>query len=260
MTTPLISCLMVTRDRARLAGRALRCLAAQTWPALELVVVDDGDEDYGPALAPLRDRLAVRYHKLRPEPGRRLGALRNHALDDARGALCAQWDDDEWYHPDRLTTQARAVLAGDAVACVLKWTLMHVDTPGLAHLPYRADAGRGTPGTIVHRRTEVRYPNLARNEDGHFLARNARRGRVVALDRTHSHLFVRCFHGANTWDARHFERRLRRTPSGLVHWALARLRGDLSGHPQLRLTAAERDTIEAFRRDGQAHGLFHGAR
>lgn len=257
MTPPLISCVMVTRDRARLAARALRCLAAQTWPALELVVIDDGDEDYEPVLAPLRDRLTVRYCKLRPTPGTRLGALRNLALDEARGELIAQWDDDEWYHPARLATQANALLARDAIACVLQWTLMHVDTPAFADLPYRADAGLGTPGTIVHRRTPVRYPNLARNEDGQFLALLARRGRVAALDRSHSHLFIRCFHGTNTWDARHFERRLRRTPIAALHWALARLRGDLRRHPQLQLTTDERHTIEAFMSDGRTHQLFH---
>jgi glycosyltransferase involved in cell wall biosynthesis len=268
---PLISCLMVTRDRVRLAGRALRCLAAQTWPAVELVVIDDGDQDYEPVLAPLRARMTVRYCKLRPEPGRRLGALRNLALDEARGELCAQWDDDEWYHPDRLTVQARAVLPGtartgeasgptrsadDAIACVLKATLMHVDTAALAELPYRADAGLGTPGTIVHRRTALRYPNLARNEDGEFLAALARRGRIAVLDRSHSHLFIRCFHGANTWEARHFERRLRRTPIAALHWVLARLRGDLRYHPQLRLTDDERRTIDAFLADGRQHSLF----
>ena len=258
MTAPLISCLMVTRNRTRLAGRAVRCLAAQTWPAIELVVIDDGDDDYEPILAPLRPRIAVRYTKLRPEPGRRLGALRNLALDDARGELCAQWDDDEWYHPDRLAIQAGALLAGGAIACVLKSTLMHVDTPALAALPYRADAGLGTPGTIVHRRTTARYPNLARNEDGRFLDLLARCGRVIAL-RSHSHLFIRCFHGTNTWGARHFERRLRRTPLAAVHWALARLRGDLRHHPQLRLTVDERRTIDAFVADGRAHHLFHDA-
>lgn len=258
MTAPLISCVMVTRDRTRLAGRALRCLAAQTWPAIELVVIDDGDEDYEPVLAPLRARVAVHYEKLRPDPGRRLGALRNLALEVARGELVAQWDDDEWYHPDRLATQARAVLDSDAIGCVLKWTLMHVDTPALTNLPYRADAGLGTPGTIVHRRTAVRYPNLPRNEDGRFLAGLARTGRIVALGPAHSHLFVRCFHGANTWDARHFERRLRRTPAGALHWALARLRGDLRTHPQLRLTTDERQTIDALLADGQRHGLWRG--
>ena len=39
---PLVSCLMVTKDRPGLARRAVRCFQAQRWPARELVIVDDG--------------------------------------------------------------------------------------------------------------------------------------------------------------------------------------------------------------------------
>ena len=251
-----VSCLMVTRDRVRLAARAIGCLLAQSWPNLELVVIDDGHQDYEPMLAPARARMPVRYVRLAPQAGRLLGELRNHALDIATGELCAQWDDDEWYHPDRIATQARAVLEGDAVASVLKWTLMHVDTPALAHLPYRADAGRGTPGTVVHRRTAVRYPNLARSEDARFLEGLARTGRIAVLDREHSHLFIRCFHGANTWNERHFHRRLRRTPVAALHYLLARVRGDLRHHPQLQLGATERASIAAFVADSRALELI----
>lgn len=256
MTAPLVSCLMVTRDRARLAARAVRCLAAQTWPAVELVVIDDGDEDYEPVLAPLRATLAIRYIKLRPEPGRWLGALRNLALDEARGAFCAQWDDDEWYHPERLAVQVGALQRSGAVASVLKWTLMHVDTPAMTRLPYRADAGAGTPGTIVHHRTPVRYPNLRRSEDARFLDAIAATGAVEVLGREHSHLFIRCYHGGNTWDAAHFHRRLRRTPTAAAHYLLARLRGDLRSHPQLRLAPAEQAAMQAYLADSQALALL----
>jgi len=257
--TPLISCLMVTRDRARFAARALRCLAAQTWRPVELVVVDDGDQDYTPMLAEFEGAFPIRYIKERPLPGRRLGELRNLALDAARGELCAQWDDDEWYHPERLAVQARACLSGRAHASVLKWTLMHVDTPAMAALPYRADAGHGTPGTVVHCRTDARYPNLARGEDTVFLDALAERGDVAVLGVEHSHLFIRCFHGGNTWNADHFRRRLRRTPTAAAHYLWARLRGDLRGHPQLRLTDRERAAINVFLNESRALDLLRAA-
>jgi glycosyltransferase involved in cell wall biosynthesis len=259
VTSPLISCLMVTRNRARFAARALRCLAAQTWRPIELIVVDDGDEDYSTMLAAYRDAFPIRYLRDRPVPGRRLGGLRNMALDAARGELCAQWDDDEWYHPERLAVQARACLDGDVAASVLDWTLMHVDTPQMADLPYRADAGHGTPGTIVHRRTAVRYPNLARGEDDVFLESIGRRGRIARLGAEHSHLFIRCFHGGNTWDDGHFRRRLRRTPLAAAHYVWARLRGDLRRHPQLRLTPRERDAVARFLDESRELSLLRAA-
>jgi glycosyltransferase involved in cell wall biosynthesis len=246
---------MVTRDRPQLAERAVRCLVAQTYRPLELVIVDDGSADYTPLVERYQRDVPIRYVRLDPVAGRYLGALRNIALAEARGQLCAQWDDDEWYHPARLRAQIDA-LAGGAVASVLKWTLMHVDTPQLAELPYRADAGRGTPGTVVHRRTAVRYPNLRRSEDARFLEALAATGRVAVLGPEHSHLFIRCFHGANTWSAAHFHRRLRRTPRGAWHYLLARLRGDLRTHPQLQLGPAERAAIAAFTAESRALALL----
>jgi glycosyltransferase involved in cell wall biosynthesis len=254
--TPLVSCLMVTRDRARLAQRALACCAAQTWPSIELVIVDDGAEDYEPVLAPFRDRLAIRYLRLAPDPSRKLGGLRNLALDAAAGDFCVQWDDDEWYHPERVAAQMAAIERLRVDAVVLKWTLMHVDSPDLgAHL-YRADAGAGTPGTILHRRTAIRYPNLRRSEDARFLDAFARRSRVGVLGRDDSHLFIRCYHGANTWEAAHFHKRLRRTPLGLAHYLLARLRGDIRTHPAFRLTTRERRAATDYLSESRALGLL----
>jgi glycosyltransferase involved in cell wall biosynthesis len=246
---------MVTKDRTRLAARALRCLAAQTWSNIELVVIDDGDADYAPLLDPLRDRMAVEHVRLPSGSGLTLGRLRNLALDAARGEVIAQWDDDEWYHPERLATQVAQLREG-VVGCVLKWTLMHVDTPELTRLPYRADAGGGTPGTIVHRRTRVRYPDLRRSEDARFLDSLRREGDVVVLGREASHLFIRCFHGANTWDARHFHRRLRRTPFAALHWLLAVAGGDLRRHPQLCLGERERASVDAFLADSRSLDLI----
>src|SRR5690606_9633386 len=107
---PLVSCLMVTRDRPRLARRAVGCFLAQTYPNAELVIVDDGGVDYGPMLSSLGGRAPIRYHRLRPEPERRLGALRNESLDRAAGEYVVQWDDDEWYHPERVARQMAPVL------------------------------------------------------------------------------------------------------------------------------------------------------
>ena len=45
--TPLVSCMIVTRDRPGFFRQALRCYAAQDYPRKELVVVDDGEQPVG---------------------------------------------------------------------------------------------------------------------------------------------------------------------------------------------------------------------
>ena len=64
MSNP-VSCLMVTRNRVDLARRAVTCFEAQEWSDKELVIVDDGDDDYTPMLAPFIARgLTIRYHRI----------------------------------------------------------------------------------------------------------------------------------------------------------------------------------------------------
>lgn len=253
---PLISCLMVTRNRAALARRALRCFAAQTWPRTELVVVDDGAEDYEPVLAPFRERCTIRYERLPPDPARSLGAARNIALDLARGELIAQWDDDEWYHPDRLTVQAQALLGRGLDAVLLRSTLMHLDMPGFADHPYSATLGGGTPGTILHRRSGIRYPELPRSEDSIYLEEYKARHRVGFVEEPHSHLFIRCFHGSNTWEQSHFLQRLRHSPVDSLHyWWAVGVRRDIFTHPAFRLTPLERAAFARYRSETANLGL-----
>ena len=154
-----------------------------------------------------------------------------------------QWDDDEWYHPARIRVQM--ALRGTRAAVALKWTLMHLESEQRGTLAFRADSGVATPGTVLHRRDAARYPNLSRNEDGVFLTALRKRG-LLALDEAHSHLFVRCFHGGNTWDENHFLRRLRRRPQDWLPYLRALAVNDLTVHPAFHLVGRELDTLAAM--------------
>lgn len=258
MTQPLVSCLMVTKNRARLARRALYCLAHQTWQNKELVIIDDGEEDYEPMLAEYRDRLPIHYHRLAPDPTAHLGQLRNLSLDHAGGEFLVQWDDDEWYHPERIERQMRAIEGGLDVV-VLRNTLCHLDAPGYVERPFHTSLSSGsTPGTILHRRSQVRYPNLKRAEDTLYLEALGRELAVGVLDEPHSHLFIRCFHGANTWDRRHFEGALQHGLGNVLWYRFAKhVKRDLTRHPAFRLTQLEHDAARSFLEDSHTLGVLH---
>lgn len=239
----LVSCLMVTADRLDLARRSVNCFVNQHHVKRELIVVDDGTEDYGPMLRAAHAFAPVRHIKLSSRTRRSLGELRNIAVEAARGAWCMQWDDDEWYHPDRIGRQLGAALASGTGASALRWTLMQVPTAD-GFLRFRASTGIATPGTILFRRASQRYPALARNEDGIFLRDVRKHHGLAILGRESSHLFVRIFHGSNTWDRRHFERRLWRTPADAVRYASARfIHHDISRHSAFDLTSSEVETF-----------------
>ena len=83
---PLISCLMVTANRADIARVAIECFSEQTWPNKELVIIDDGAEDYSDLIASFDCADLVRYIKLQPaNPRLSLGELRNLSIEEAHG-------------------------------------------------------------------------------------------------------------------------------------------------------------------------------
>jgi hypothetical protein len=107
--TPLVSCVMPTYNRADVVARAVTGFLHQDHEHAELIVVDDSP-------TPVRDLVPddprVRY--LRPNTRLTIGAKRNLGFAEARGELLANWDDDDWYAPWRLSSEVAAMRATGA--------------------------------------------------------------------------------------------------------------------------------------------------
>jgi glycosyltransferase involved in cell wall biosynthesis len=246
---------MVTANRKRLAERAVTCFVNQTYPNRELVIIDDGTEDYSPLLREIDPRDVI-YTRIAGSSGLVLGALRNMALDKARGDYLVQWDDDDWYHPERIARQA-ACLDKGYDACCLSASLMHLDNRDFFSLPYIGYLPDGIPGSIMHRRSaSIRYPEYRRAEDTVYLRKWMKR-RYVKLPEEHAGLFIRCFHGTNTWEEEHFTRRIRNSPASWVNYMYHKFfRGDLSGHPRFRLPSNVRSAFEQYVSESRSLNLF----
>ena len=250
---PRISCLMVTANRRTLAERSVACFLAQDYPNRELVIVDDGEEDYAPILRDIpADR--VLHHRLPKNPATTLGELRNLSLDLARGDLMAHWDDDDWFAPRRLSRSVETL--GDKAAVWGEATLMHLDDPAWLERPYLSWFQGGAPSTIVHRRRDdIRYPSERKGEDSTFRDAWLRLGTAL-IPTAEAHLLIRCFHGHNTWDRSHFERRLALRPLQIVEWQLRRLTGTTASYSAFRLTLEQRAAFDAYMGQSRALGLF----
>jgi glycosyltransferase involved in cell wall biosynthesis len=120
LSPPAVTVVIPTYNRARVLGRALDSVRAQTFQDLEIVVVDDGSaDDTAAVVAGYRD---ARIRRLSLE--RRSGAARarNVGIGVARGEWVAFLDsDDEWLPPKLEAQLARAANADrrvDAVYCL----------------------------------------------------------------------------------------------------------------------------------------------
>ena len=109
---PLVSVIIPTYNRAALLREAVASVLAQSYAALELIVVDDGSTDEtAAALRSLRGlRLVRQDHTGMP------GQARNAGARVARGAYLAFLDSDDLWLPHKLAVQvAAAQAAGDAI-------------------------------------------------------------------------------------------------------------------------------------------------
>lgn len=197
---PLVTCVLVTGKpgRRELARQSVLAFARQTYQPRELLVINDGrarllDKE-------LREELGagLTLHELRPQAGLTLGELRNLGIENARGRLVAQWDDDDFCTPDRLAAQIAAWRPGAAV-CLRRQ--LRADLHRGEH-PIVFDRPSGIEGTIVHEAsTRHRYPAEAKGEDTTFWNKWAKGDRVVLAN--DPALYVRLYHGQNTWDREH---------------------------------------------------------
>lgn len=199
---PLVSCVMPTRDRVDFVLHSVRLFQRQDYPSRELIVVDDGDDGLE---ARLPGDARIRY--LRAPRGESIGAKRNRACAEARGAFVAQWDDDDWYGPSRLSVQLAPLLAGRADVTGLvtpiffdlpSWKFWSV-TPQLHRRLFTADVHGGTLVFARHVWDKLgRYPNASLAEDAAFLARARARGaRIERVDGAGHFVYLR--HGRNAW-------------------------------------------------------------
>ena len=106
MTTPAVSVVIPTYNYGRFVTEAVESVLAQTLPAAEVVVIDDGStDDTRDRLAPYGGRIRYVY-----QANNGLPAARNAGIRAARGDLIALLDSDDLWHPRKLEAQV-AVLA-----------------------------------------------------------------------------------------------------------------------------------------------------
>jgi len=209
----LVSCLTVTQA-GRLDGlrAAIGDFARQTHADRELIVVHDGDaaldgavRALAAAAAPAEAEAPVRVLAV-PGPAS-LGALRNRAVDAARGEFVCQWDDDDRCHPLRIELQLRALVAEAAEFCFLVDQLHWFPASGdLSWDDWNKEPWplNFVQGTLLGRRAAMpRYPELARGEDTALCRAILEAGHRIARLRGAGWCYVYVFHGRNAWPLAH---------------------------------------------------------
>jgi glycosyltransferase involved in cell wall biosynthesis len=115
-TNPLVSAIIPTYNRAHIVCEAVESVLAQTYPHIEVVVVDDGSKDDTLArLEQYEDRIRV-VSQANAGPA----AARNRGIAGSRGELIAFLDSDDIWLPSKIERQVALLQrAGKSVPCCL---------------------------------------------------------------------------------------------------------------------------------------------
>jgi glycosyltransferase involved in cell wall biosynthesis len=113
--SPLVSVLIAVYNGVRHLGEAIDSVLGQTYPAVELIVVDDGSDDGSGEVA--RRYVPSLRHAYQPHAG--IGAARNHSVSLATGAFLAFLDADDRFPAQRLERQIEAFRRNPGLDMVL---------------------------------------------------------------------------------------------------------------------------------------------
>lgn len=219
-----VSCLTVTAGRSDLIGSAIRCFLAQTYSFCEMVIVSQGTSDQNSII---KDMISGHDNIYLVEAPRHLtlGAMRNLSVELAHGEIMCQWDDDDWYHPDRIMTQFRHIRSGAVASLYSKYLKYFSDTQKM----YMIDHLRGSDdylelckthkyktfltGSIMFRKhcfhdcKNRLYPEggpqSSKEEDLNVLQKLMKLGDVSSISSGHQYCYV--YHGGNVYQRRHHE-------------------------------------------------------
>lgn len=107
MTSPLLSVVIPTLNRARLVCEAVESALSQRIGQVEVIVVDDGSTDDTASM--LTRNFGSRIYLLRMPSRRGVGAARNAGVRLASGELLAFLDSDDLWLPGKLDAELRVL-------------------------------------------------------------------------------------------------------------------------------------------------------
>ena len=132
-TSPKVSVIIATYNRAALLPRAVNSVLAQTYTDFELIIVDDRSSDDTQEV--IRTFTDPRIRVIRHEANRGAAAARNTGISEARGEYIAFLDDDDECMPNRLADQVSVLDANPDVGMVYGWIEEINDATGARRVP-----------------------------------------------------------------------------------------------------------------------------
>ncbi len=138
--TPLVSVVIPSYNAARFVADAVRSVLAQTYPNLEVLVIDDGSaDDTRQVMEQFASDARVHYHY---QPNAGVSSARNRGIQIARGEFIGLCDADDLWMPNKLELQVPCFFGRPQLGVVYCKPL-HVDVNDQPLETYQTDRYSG---------------------------------------------------------------------------------------------------------------------
>ena len=201
----LISCLCVTHNKPQMLKRAIECFKNQSYENKQLIIVYEEFDTLTHEFINVQKfdnnikviRISSSIDKLS------LGELRNISVKQADGEYVCQWDDDDWFDPDRLKIQMKFIQKSGKPACILsRWIVFNSQTKK-AYISNQ----RLWEGSILCLKDLIiknLYLPLHKGEDTNVIDSLFEGDKLYIID-DQPELYIYVSHGNNTWEQNHFD-------------------------------------------------------
>lgn len=202
---PVISCVCVTRNKPQMLKKVIACFTAQSYPEKELVIVYEDDDVATDELvneAAIISRDDIQLVRIKSFPKTTLGELRNIGIQTAKGEFICQWDDDDWYHKDRLAEQYNAAVNHDREGAVMTRWLVFDAIDKQAYISNK----RMWEGSVLCRKSVLQlmpYEDKTIGEDSATIDYLVSQKCLHPMNGVPG-LYIYIYHGGNTWNFDHW--------------------------------------------------------
>lgn len=213
----------VTTGRVEIVKKAISHFLSQTYKNKEMVVVTQGSMENNMQIRQLTESHGIIF--VAASQDLTLGAMRNLSIELTTGDVICQWDDDDYYHPERLATQYKFLRCGGIASLYTQHLKLFKNSKKM----YWVDYKRGTEdylevvekfpykrflnGSIMFRKRYFHefknflYPESGdqsnKEEDLNVLQRLIQIGNVCEVNEGYQYVYV--YHGDNTYELKHHE-------------------------------------------------------
>ncbi|RAJ35436.1 glycosyltransferase family 2 protein [Pedobacter cryoconitis] len=212
LSHPLISCICITQNRPTLLLKAIVSFDTQNYPNRELVIsYPKQDLETKLLIDSILELSDLRIVRVEREGNESLGSARNNAIANCNGDYICLWDDDDWYHYQRLAHQYNTMRINGQfreASIMTRVMLFDVTTQqGYLSFPYL------WCGSLLCRKDHIlQHPFTNTNvaEDSHIVKYLESR-KLLHYISDSAFLYLYVYHGSNTLNYFHFSYYLKKS-------------------------------------------------